>query len=54
MTVEEELQFLMTYEGNSHWKTHVSAEVKQLISYMVLSDQNSRPTIESILQHPWI
>jgi len=28
MTVEEELQFLMTYEGNSYWKTHVSAEVK--------------------------
>lgn len=38
LTAEQEVQLLMTNAGNSHWKTQVSAEVKELISYMVLTD----------------
>lgn len=49
---------LMTGQTDLYWQkvngTHLSADFKDLIEKMLSYDANRRPTIDEIMQHPWM
>ena len=50
---EEEHDQLMNSSGSNFWQSQISAEVKDIIAQMVLTDPLQRPNIQGILLHSW-